>query len=41
MKHNNASDAPEYQKGYIDGMTDTITDTNVHAFFCWCRLRQE
>ena len=33
MKHNNASDTPEYQKGYIDGMTDTITDTNVHAFF--------
>ena len=34
MKHaNNVDNSSDYQKGYIDGITDSMTDTNVHAFF--------
>ena len=32
-RSNNVDNSSDYQKGYIDGITDSMTDTNVHAFF--------
>lgn len=32
-RENNVDNSGDYQKGYIDGVSDTLSDTNVHAFF--------